>query len=134
MIKFDLENNTKNFYKEEDLQKLLGRKEEILEKLEKADMTGWMKPINKDVVNTIKTTAHEIKEKYNCLVVIGIGGSYLGSYAFSKIFQKYFNDNSFEIIYAGTTLSSNYLSDLEKYLQNKNFCVNVISKSGKSNC
>ena len=132
MIKFDLETNTKNFYKEEDLQKLLGRKEEILEKLEKADMTGWMRPINKDIVNTIKTTAHEIKEKYNCLVVIGIEGSYLGSYAFSKIFQKYFNDNSFEIIYAGTTLSSNYLSDLEKYLQNRNFCVNVISKSGNT--
>ena len=46
------------------------------------------------------------------------------------MFSKYFNNNNFEIIYAGTSLSSQYMSDLLEYLEKKNFCLCVVSKSG----
>ena len=93
-------------------------------------MTGWMKDIDNKLIEDIKNTGTYIKKNFDCLVVIGIGGSFLGSYSFNNIFKRYFNDKKFEVIYAGTTLSSKYLNELLEYLNNKNFCVNVISKSG----
>jgi glucose-6-phosphate isomerase len=130
MIKFDFKTYTKKFINEEDYNNLYSRKSEVIEKLNNSNMTGWTKEIGKDTINNIKETASFIKNNYDCLVVIGIGGSFLGSYAFNSIFKKYFNDTNFEVIYAGTTLSSKYLDELLTYLNNKNFCLNVISKSG----
>ena len=72
----------------------------------------------------------EVLEHSECLVVIGIGGSFLGSYAVEKMLSPYFNNYNFEIIYAGTTLSSKYMNELLDYLNDKDFSINVISKSG----
>lgn len=130
MIKFDLKTDTKKFINQEEYDKLLSEKNEWISKLSQCEMTGWMRDINKDTIQKIKAVGETIKKEFDCLVVIGIGGSFLGSYAFHKAFQKYFMDNSFEIIYAGTTLSDEYLEELVEYLENKNFCINVISKSG----
>ena len=85
-------------------------------------MIGWTKYPSNETIEKLIETSNKIKASSNCLVVLGIGGSFLGSYAFHNAFKKYFNDSSFEIIYAGTNLSSNYLNDLIDY--------NVISKSG----
>ncbi|MBQ6134989.1 MAG: glucose-6-phosphate isomerase [Bacilli bacterium] len=130
MIKFDFKTDTEEFINQEEYAKLYSEKKEWLEKLSKCEMTGWMKEVDSDTIQKIKTTAEKIKQQFDCLVVIGIGGSFLGSYAFHKSFQKYFSDDSFELIYAGTTLSDEYLEELVEYLENKNFCINVISKSG----
>ncbi len=130
MIKFDFNTYTKNLYSEEKFQSYYGKKEELIQKLQNSYMTGWMDDIDSSVVEKVKETAQMIRNNFDCLVVIGIGGSFLGSYAFHKMFQKYFNDNSFEVIYAGTTLSDEYLDELVDYLSQKNFCINVISKSG----
>ena len=132
MIKFDFQTFTKKFINQDEYRAIYEKKEEYKEKLKNNEMTGWLKPIDKDILTDIKVTAKHIKENYDCLVVVGIGGSYLGSHAFEKAFRKYFNDNHFEIIYAGTTLSSKYLQELTRYLQNKNYCLNVISKSGNT--
>ena len=129
MIKFDF-TYVKNFIDEKEFNELYAKKDEYLEKLNNSDMAGWTKEISKDLVKDITETAEYIKENFDCLVVIGIGGSYLGSYAFNEKFKKYFDDTSFEVIYAGTTLSSKYLDELYKHLDKKNFCINVISKSG----
>ena len=129
MIKFDF-TYVKNFIDEKEFNDLYSKKDEYIEKLNNSDMTGWTKEISKDLVKDITDTAEYIKENFDCLVVIGIGGSYLGSYAFNEKFKKYFDDDSFEVIYAGTTLSSKYLDELYKHLDKKNFCINVISKSG----
>ena len=101
-----------------------------MDKFNSSNMIGWTRQIDKSLVNEIKDTAAFIKKNFDCLVVIGIGGSFLGSYSFDKMFRRYFDDNSYEVIYAGTTLSSKYLDELLNYLRNKNFCINVISKSG----
>ena len=130
MIRFDFNTYVDKFIDKDKYNLLMSRKEEIIEKLNHSNMTGWRKEIDSKLVEDINNTAKYIKENYDCLVVIGIGGSFLGSYAFDNIFRKYFNDDKYEIIYAGTTLSSKYLDELISYLNNKNFCINVISKSG----
>ena len=130
MIKFDFNTYVKPFINIDKYNELYNKKDEYTNKLNSCEMTGWMNEISRDLVNNIKDTSKYIKDNFECLVVIGIGGSFLGSYAFHNAFKKYFNDLSFEIIYAGTTLSSKYLDELYDYLKDKNFCINVISKSG----
>lgn len=130
MIKYDFKTYTRNYFTEEEYNEVLSKKVDIINKLKNSNMNGWTKEIDAETVSKIKETASFIKKNFDCLVVIGIGGSFLGSYAFDKMFRKYFDDDKFEIIYAGTTLSSKHLEELIKYLRNKNFCINVISKSG----
>ena len=130
MLQFDFDTYTNKFIDQEEYQRLSTEKEEWIDKLYNSNMTGWMRKIDQSLVNKIENTAQRIKNNFDCMVVIGIGGSYLGSYAFHEMFKKYFHDTSYEVIYAGYTLSSEYLDELLKYLDNKNFCINVISKSG----
>lgn len=130
MIKFDFKTFANEFINKEEYNKLFNRKEEILDKFNKEEMTGWTEEISEDLVSKIKETAAKVKENFDCLVVIGIGGSFLGSYAYENLFKRYFNDTNFEVIYAGTTLSTKYLDELLAYLNDKKFCINVISKSG----
>lgn len=130
MIKYDFKTYTRNYFTEEEYNEVLSKKVDIINKLKNSNMNGWTKEIDAATISKIKETASFIKKNFDCLVVIGIGGSFLGSFAFDRLFRKYFDDDKFEIIYAGTTLSSKHLEELIKYLRNKNFCINVISKSG----
>ena len=130
MIKYDFKTYTRNYFTEEEYNEVLSKKIDIINKLKNSNMNGWTKEIDAATISKIKETSSFIKKNFDCLVVIGIGGSFLGSYAFDKMFRKYFDDDKFETIYAGTTLSSKHLEELIKYLRNKNFCINVISKSG----
>ena len=132
MLKFDFHTYADSFIDIVSYEKYMSRKDSILDQFNSSDMIGWTENIDECVVEKIKSTADYIKKNFDCLVMIGIGGSFLGSYAFHNMFKKYFNDNSFEIIYAGTTLSSKYLDELYDYLKDKNFIVNVISKSGNT--
>ena len=88
MIKFDFKTYSNEFINNEEYNKLINRKEEILNKFNKEEMTGWTEDISEDLVEKIKKTANNIKEKFDCLVVIGIGGSFLGSYAYEKMFKR----------------------------------------------
>lgn len=130
MIKFDFKTYVDKFIDKEEFRTLYVQKNTYLEKLKNSSMIGWTKEIDNKLVIDLKAAAKDIKKNFDCLVVIGIGGSFLGSKAFESIFKSYFNDSNFEVIYAGTTLSSKYLDELLKYLKNKKFCLNVISKSG----
>ena len=130
MIKFDFKTFANEFINKDEYNKIYSRKEEILDKFNKEEMIGWTNDLPEGLIDKIKETAEKIKNNFDCLVVIGIGGSFLGSYAYENLFKRYFNDNNFEVIYAGTTLSTKYLDELLTYLQDKKFCINVISKSG----
>ena len=132
MIKFDSNTYIDKFIDIEEQEKLLTKKDEIIKKFNSCNMIGWTKNVSNEELSEIKEISNYIKNNFDLLVVIGIGGSFLGSYAFDKIFRNYFNDDKFEIIYAGTTLSSKYLDELVNYLQDKNFCINAISKSGST--
>ena len=98
------------------------------------DFLGWIDyPLeyNKEEFARIKKAAQKIQNDSECLVVVGIGGSYLGAKAVIEALKEYFPlSKKLEIIFAGNTLSSTYMVQLLKYLENKEFSVNVISKSG----
>lgn len=130
MLKFDFFSYTEKFINKNEFADLLDKKNLILDKFHSSDMIGWTKRPSKDTIEKILETSKKIKATSNCLVVIGIGGSFLGSFAYNNIFKDYFNDRNFEVIYAGTSLSSKYLQDLITYLEDKDFTINVISKSG----
>ena len=130
MIKFDFKTYVNNYFSSEELADILNKKKDVISKFSSSNIIGWTRELDQETIAEIKKTGSYIKNNFDLLVVIGIGGSFLGSYAFDKMFRKYFNDDKFEIIYAGTTLSSKYLDELVNYLKDKNFCINVISKSG----
>ena len=130
MIKFDFNTYVDKYIDINEYNSLLNKKEEVINKFNNYDMIGWTEQISDKLVIDIKDTAHYIKNNFDCLVMIGIGGSFLGSYAFSKMFSRYFDNHNYEIIYAGTSLSSKYMDELLNYLEDKNYCICVISKSG----
>jgi len=98
------------------------------------EFLGWVDlPINYDKKEflLVKESAQRIRSNSDVLIVIGIGGSYLGSKAAIEMLNKHFNKNKeFEVIFVGHNISSSYIMDLVDYISGKDFSVNVISKSG----
>ena len=98
------------------------------------DFLGWIdRPVDydKDEFERIKKAATRIRENSDVLVSIGIGGSYLGIKAVDVACDSYFNSKrKTKIIYAGHQLSGEYLVELLDYLKDKDYSLNVISKSG----
>lgn len=132
MVKFDFDTYSKNYIDGEIFNKNFNRKEEVFSKFNNSEMIGWTRKIDNSIIDEILSLRDEVKSKANCFVVVGIGGSYLGSKAINDIFSDYYEDSSFEIIYLGNNLSSKYIRDTLEYLKNKDFYVNVISKSGNT--
>lgn len=98
------------------------------------DFVGWVdypENFDKEEVKEIKAAALRIKKDSQVLLVIGIGGSYLGALAALKMLGKYFPlKKELEIIFVGNNVSPEYVSELREYLKTKDFSINVISKSG----
>lgn len=97
------------------------------------DFLGWIKypyEYDHEEFERIKKAASFIKETAEVLVVIGIGGSYLGAKAVIEALTPYFKKSGVEIVFCGNTLSSTYTHELLEYVKDKSFCINVISKSG----
>ena len=100
------------------------------------DFMGWLNlPINydKDELEKIKKCAEKVKNNSKYLLVIGIGGSYLGARAVIEALTSTFynlRENSPIILYVGNNLSNSYINDIIKIIGNDDFSINVISKSG----
>ncbi|PRY82795.1 glucose-6-phosphate isomerase [Alkalibacterium olivapovliticus] len=104
------------------------------------EFLGWVdlpEKYDKDEFSRIEKAAEKIKSDSQILVVIGIGGSYLGAKAaLDFLNHSFYNELSSEqrktpqIFFAGNNISSTYLSDLIEVIGDKDFSVNVISKSG----
>ena len=99
------------------------------------DFLGWLDlPVNydKEEFSRIVEASKRIKSNSDVLVVIGIGGSYLGARAAIEMLTSSFRtSNEYpEIVFVGNHLSSSYTQELVNYLADKDFSVNVISKSG----
>ena len=131
-------NQAKSFLNEADYENV---KKEIVEahKLLRAqtgpgnDFLGWLNlPVDIDLeeVDRIKKAAERIKDQSQVLLAIGIGGSYLGARAALEMLKKYFGNEGVEVIFVGNHISSTYINQLLKYLEGKDFSINVISKSG----
>lgn len=98
------------------------------------DFLGWIDFASKyseAEIEDMISVANDIRNKAKVLVVIGIGGSYLGAKAVISALKPYYQkDSDLEIIFVGNSLSSTYIKETLDYLEDKDFCINVISKSG----
>lgn len=103
---------------------------------EGSEFTGWVDlPVNydKDEFERIKKAAAKIRSDSDVLIVIGIGGSYLGARAAIEFLTDSFynvTNRQLKIFFAGNSISTKYLNDLINVVKDKDFSVNVISKSG----
>ena len=104
------------------------------------DFVGWIElPTNydKEEFKRIQKAAEKIRKESDILVVIGIGGSYLGARAVIESLSNTFENMKINekrkyplVLFAGNNLSPTYLNDLIEIIGDKDFSVNVISKSG----
>ena len=97
------------------------------------DFLGWVdwpKEYDYEEVNSIIEASKKINEECDTLVVCGIGGSYLGAASAIEMLNGLFSDSKVKIIFMGNTFSSTYTAQVLKYLEDKEFAINVISKSG----
>lgn len=101
------------------------------------DYLGWLNlpsTLDRAEFERLKETARRLSETANMLVVIGIGGSYLGARAALQFlrhsFSEYRQDAGMQVVFAGHQMSSTYLAELLDVLDQYEVAVNVISKSG----
>ena len=135
----------KNFFNENELKQIKPYVElanEVLTSKSGAgnDFLGWVdlpENYDKDEFARIKKAAEKIKNDSEVLVVIGIGGSYLGAKAAIEFLSHSFYNNlpkdkrkTPEVYFAGTNMSGVYLQHLIDVVGDRDFSVNVISKSG----
>ena len=111
--------------------------QELLDKSEdESEFLGWLKlptEYDKKEFERIKKCAQKIRQDSDILLVIGIGGSYLGARAVIEALHSSFSqmkDDKPHIIFVGNNLSPDYINDVIDVLQGKDFSINVISKSG----
>ena len=124
-------------YKEivENIHKDLHRRKD-----DEKDFVGWLElptNYNKQEFERIKTAARRIQKDSDILIVIGIGGSYLGARAVIESLTSSFTNilsneqrKAPQILYVGNSLSPNYINELIEVIGEKDFSINVISKSG----
>jgi glucose-6-phosphate isomerase len=105
-----------------------------------SDFLGWIDlPVDydKEEFSRIQKSAEKIKSDSDVLLVVGIGGSYLGARAALEFLQHSFYNalpkekrKTPQVIFIGNNISSSYMTDVMDLLEGKDFSVNVISKSG----
>lgn len=134
--------NTKPFVREEEtgyLKATVASLHNVIHEKTGAgnDFLGWLdlpKAYDKAEFARIKAAAEKIKADSEVLIVIGIGGSYLGAKAaLDFLHSSFYNEkrkNTPNIYFAGNSISSDYLNTLIDIVKDKKFSINVISKSG----
>ena len=127
---------------EKDIEALKPQAQAAAQTLEKGDgagndFLGWLhlpSEITAAELNDINATAKHLREQCDYVVVIGIGGSYLGAKAvieaLSDNFAAYKHNEGAKVVFAGNNIGEDYLSDLMRLLDGKRFGIVVISKSG----
>ena len=132
----------KDFVNEAEIKEMQASADEAYKKvIEKngqgSDFLGWADlPVNydKDEFSRIKVAAEKIKKTADILVVIGIGGSYLGARAAIEFIKSPLYNNlkkeTPDIYFAGNNISTTALCELLSICEGKDICLNVISKSG----
>ncbi len=142
MVKFDYKNSSLNERMVLDFEEEINKYHNLLHSNpdDEKEFLGWINlPENydKEEFERIKKAAEKIQADSDVLIVIGIGGSYLGARAvIDALSSNFANSLSFEqrkapmVVYAGNNLSPNYLNDLLELIGEKDISINVISKSG----
>ena len=138
MLTFDFKTYMGSVITKEQFKKYLPRLQKITNHMNrKLEMLDWLDvstSITKEELERLKSLAQYTKSHCDLFIVIGIGGSYLGSKAVIDAIHPYFGSDGLhpEVIYLGTSLSSSYIKDLIGWIGDKDVIVNVISKSGNT--
>ena len=135
MVSIDCLTHSAGHITEEEISKYKNKLEQIKQKFkDKKEMLDWFDlntTISQEQLKQIEELTKKVHSTHSILVVVGVGGSYLGAEAIQKSLTNYFADfNKNKVLFAGYNLSGEYLKSLIKYLDNKNFFINYISKSG----
>ncbi len=142
MVKFDFENSSINERMISEYEEFVQKNHALLHENpdDENKFLGWInlpEKYDREEFERIKKAAKKIRSDSDVLIVIGIGGSYLGARAVIESLTDCFYNmlpskkrNSPMIIYAGNNLSPNYLNDLMNLIGEKDISLNVISKSG----
>lgn len=98
------------------------------------DFLGWMDlpaRVTENELDRIQVCARRLRERTDVVVIVGIGGSYLGAKAVIEAMSGSFDAYSgTKVVFAGNNVSEDYLHELQRYLSDKKFGICVISKSG----
>lgn len=144
-ISFDYSNVVDTFLSADELKQMQAQVDAAHKELREGtsagnDFLGWLelpKNYDRDEFARIKKAADKIKADSDVLIVIGIGGSYLGAKAaIDFLSHSFYNDlpaserKTPQIYFAGNHISASYLEDLKNLIENKEVSLNVISKSG----
>ncbi len=133
MINFDFHKYVSNFVKKEDKVEYLTKAREIKARFIEGDLKYWNSLESfipsKELKKIVNMTDY-IKSNCNVFVVIGIGGSYMGSKAVIEALSPMYNRKDPEVIFMGTNLCSEEYHETLDYIRDKEVIVNVISKSG----
>lgn len=138
MLKLDI-SFTKGFVTKNDIEaitpEVIEAAEILTEKKGKGcEFTGWVdlpSSYDRDEFARIKKAAEKIRKDSEVLVVIGIGGSYLGAKAAIEFLSGAFGrKQGGRVLFAGNSLSADSLCDLIDEIRGKDFSINIISKSG----
>lgn len=139
-IQFD-DSKISNFVSKEEISALYPKAAEALKNLKNGtskgnDFLGWLDlPVNitTEHLADIEKTAADLRARTQVVVVIGIGGSYLGARAVIEALSDSFHNYGkadMKVIFAGHNIGEDYYHELMNYLQDKEFGICVISKSG----
>ena len=139
-IKFDY-SKICSFVDKEDFAALMPQAQKAMKGLVEGtckgnDFLGWLNlpvDISTEEMADIEKTAANLRARIQVVVVIGIGGSYLGARAVIEALSNSFHNYesaSMKVIFAGHNISEDYYYELQNYLENKEFGICVISKSG----
>ena len=135
-------NNIMDFVSKEEINSLKSTIEESQLRLEQKtgkgnDFLGWLSlptSITSTQISEIEKVAKDLREKSEVVVVIGIGGSYLGAKAvleaLGNSFSQLQDNGNPHVIFAGQNICEDYHSELLQLLNNKKYSIVVISKSG----
>lgn len=118
-----------------DILRYKDRVKRIHDALPQYPLTGWMNSPLQDqeaLITSIERVASEVRACADVLVVVGVGGSFLGARAIQEALMPYFGlaKCGIEVVYVGLNMSGAYIKELLEYLDTKQVYVNVISKSG----
>lgn len=141
-IRFDMA-GIGSFIKVSDIMAYSAKAEQCNKRLydatgEGADFLGWLQlpsQISDDCISELNTVAMQLREKCEVVVVVGIGGSYLGAKAVIEALNDSFDFLNNErknpvLVYAGQNLGEDYLFELQNMLSKRSFGIISISKSG----
>jgi len=133
------DDNAKNFILGREVDSMQERVEHLHVALENktgqgSDSLGWLHLPSltpPSLFDSIYSAQREIREQCNTFVCIGIGGSYLGTRAAISFLKSSSSEGkATEILFAGNTLCSDYHAELLQSLEDREVCINLVSKSG----